>query len=74
MARAEIHSGVCGFVTVVEAKADAEDRASAPGGCVSEARRRATQAWAARVRTGWRRGRDLNPRRVAPYRISSAAP
>jgi hypothetical protein len=22
----------------------------------------------------WRRGRDLNPRWVAPYRISSAAP
>jgi hypothetical protein len=26
MARAEIRSGVCGFVTAVEAKADAEDR------------------------------------------------
>ncbi len=26
------------------------------------------------VREGWRRGRDLNPRWVAPYRISSAAP
>ena len=30
--------------------------------------------WRLRVPRGWRRGRDLNPRWVAPYRISSAAP
>ena len=59
----------------VEAKAASEDRSERTRRCVSEDAEAATHA--SGVQRGgrvWRRGRDSNPRWVAPNRISSAAP
>ena len=52
-----------------------EHRSERTPGCVSEERRRQRgQRADPRGVRRWRRGRDSNPRRVAPNRISSAAP
>ena len=51
-----------------------EDRSERTRTCVSENRTAPTHGCGVKCRAVWRRGRDSNPRRVAPNRISSAAP